>query len=53
MAVELVQLAAGFCLPVTPNLLERVQQEFELTEEQRWAFHQSIQILFEHMQYNE
>uniref|UniRef100_W5KWE0 Small ribosomal subunit protein mS39 n=1 Tax=Astyanax mexicanus TaxID=7994 RepID=W5KWE0_ASTMX len=34
-AVELVQISASFCLPVTPSLIERVQQEFELTEEQR------------------
>ncbi|KAK3535567.1 hypothetical protein QTP70_016844 [Hemibagrus guttatus] len=34
-AVELVQLSASFCLPVTPHLIERVQQEFELTDEQK------------------
>ncbi|MCI4379742.1 hypothetical protein PGIGA_G00231890 [Pangasianodon gigas] len=34
-AVELVQISAGFCLPVTPNLIERVQQEFELNDEQK------------------
>ncbi|KAF4085619.1 hypothetical protein AMELA_G00097110 [Ameiurus melas] len=34
-AVELVQISASFCLPVTPNLIERVQQEFELTDEQK------------------
>lgn len=36
-AVELVQLSAGFCLPTTPALVQRVQQEFELTEEQKEA----------------
>uniref|UniRef100_A0A8C1XGD1 Pentatricopeptide repeat domain 3 n=1 Tax=Cyprinus carpio TaxID=7962 RepID=A0A8C1XGD1_CYPCA len=34
-AVELVQISAGFCLPGTPKLIQRVQQEFELTEQQR------------------
>ncbi|XP_016087950.1 pentatricopeptide repeat domain-containing protein 3, mitochondrial-like [Sinocyclocheilus grahami] len=34
-AVELVQISAGFCLPETPKLIQRVQQEFELTEGQR------------------
>ncbi|KAI5104991.1 pentatricopeptide repeat domain-containing protein 3, mitochondrial precursor [Silurus meridionalis] len=34
-AVELVQISASFCLPVTPHLIERAQQEFELTDEQR------------------
>lgn len=34
-AVELVQISAGFCLPETPKLIQRVQQEFELTEQQR------------------
>ncbi|XP_066504790.1 small ribosomal subunit protein mS39 [Hoplias malabaricus] len=34
-AVELVQISASFCLPVTPNLMKRVQQEFVLTEEQK------------------
>ncbi|XP_076878848.1 small ribosomal subunit protein mS39 [Brachyhypopomus gauderio] len=34
-AVELVQISVSFCLPVTPYLLERVQQEFELNEEQK------------------
>uniref|UniRef100_A0AAR2IJH3 Small ribosomal subunit protein mS39 n=1 Tax=Pygocentrus nattereri TaxID=42514 RepID=A0AAR2IJH3_PYGNA len=34
-AVELVQISASFCLSITPNLMERVQQEFDLTEEQR------------------
>ncbi|XP_062856226.1 small ribosomal subunit protein mS39 [Trichomycterus rosablanca] len=34
-AVELVQISASFCLPVTPKLIDRVQQEFELTEEQK------------------
>ncbi|XP_060783415.1 small ribosomal subunit protein mS39 isoform X1 [Neoarius graeffei] len=34
-AVELVRLSASFCLPVTPNLIERVQEEFELTDEQK------------------
>lgn len=34
-AVELVQISAGFCLPMTPKLIQRVQQEFELTEQQR------------------
>uniref|UniRef100_A0A673LN43 Small ribosomal subunit protein mS39 n=1 Tax=Sinocyclocheilus rhinocerous TaxID=307959 RepID=A0A673LN43_9TELE len=32
-AVELVQISAGFCLPETPKLIQRVQQEFELTEQ--------------------
>uniref|UniRef100_A0A8C1BP74 Small ribosomal subunit protein mS39 n=1 Tax=Cyprinus carpio carpio TaxID=630221 RepID=A0A8C1BP74_CYPCA len=32
-AVELVQISAGFCLPGTPKLIQRVQQEFELTEQ--------------------
>uniref|UniRef100_A0A671SAH1 Small ribosomal subunit protein mS39 n=1 Tax=Sinocyclocheilus anshuiensis TaxID=1608454 RepID=A0A671SAH1_9TELE len=31
-AVELVQISAGFCLPETPKLIQRVQQEFELTD---------------------
>uniref|UniRef100_A0A6Q2Z6R2 Small ribosomal subunit protein mS39 n=1 Tax=Esox lucius TaxID=8010 RepID=A0A6Q2Z6R2_ESOLU len=35
-AVELVQISASFCLPSTPNLAQRVLQEFELSEEQRW-----------------
>ncbi|KAI5624783.1 pentatricopeptide repeat domain-containing protein 3, mitochondrial precursor [Silurus asotus] len=34
-AVELVQISASFCLPITPHLIERAQQEFELTDEQR------------------
>ncbi|KAG7329005.1 hypothetical protein KOW79_007179 [Hemibagrus wyckioides] len=34
-AVELVQISASFCLPVTPHLIERVQKEFELTDEQK------------------
>lgn len=34
-ALELVQISAGFCLPMTPKLIQRVQQEFELTEQQR------------------
>ncbi|XP_059372473.1 small ribosomal subunit protein mS39 [Carassius carassius] len=34
-AVELVQISAGFCLPGTPKLIQRVLQEFELTEQQR------------------
>lgn len=34
-AVELVRISASFCLPLTPNLIERVQQEFELTDEQK------------------
>ncbi|XP_010896861.1 pentatricopeptide repeat domain-containing protein 3, mitochondrial [Esox lucius] len=34
-AVELVQISASFCLPSTPNLAQRVLQEFELSEEQR------------------
>ncbi|XP_063045868.1 small ribosomal subunit protein mS39 [Engraulis encrasicolus] len=36
-AVELVQLSAGFCLPTIPKLIEKVQQEFELTKEQKEA----------------
>ncbi|XP_072520427.1 small ribosomal subunit protein mS39 [Salminus brasiliensis] len=34
-AVKLVQISASFFLPVTSSLQERVQQEFELTEEQK------------------
>ncbi|RXN23744.1 pentatricopeptide repeat domain-containing mitochondrial [Labeo rohita] len=34
-AVELVQISAGFCLPETPKLIQRVQQEFELSEQQK------------------
>ncbi|XP_048087031.1 pentatricopeptide repeat domain-containing protein 3, mitochondrial [Alosa alosa] len=34
-AVELVQLAATYCLPVTPTLIERVEQEFELTKDHK------------------
>uniref|UniRef100_A0A6Q2XVU3 Small ribosomal subunit protein mS39 n=1 Tax=Esox lucius TaxID=8010 RepID=A0A6Q2XVU3_ESOLU len=36
-AVELVQISASFCLPSTPNLAQRVLQEFELSEEQRYG----------------
>ncbi|XP_030621674.1 small ribosomal subunit protein mS39 [Chanos chanos] len=36
-AVELVQISASFCLPITPKLIDRVQQEFELSEEQKNA----------------
>uniref|UniRef100_A0A8C1KFD7 Pentatricopeptide repeat domain 3 n=1 Tax=Cyprinus carpio TaxID=7962 RepID=A0A8C1KFD7_CYPCA len=31
-ALELVQISAGFCLPGTPKLIQRVQQEFLLSE---------------------
>uniref|UniRef100_UPI003D9C95AA small ribosomal subunit protein mS39 precursor n=1 Tax=Danio rerio TaxID=7955 RepID=UPI003D9C95AA len=34
-AVELVQISAAFCLSETPKLLQRVQQEFELSEEHK------------------
>uniref|UniRef100_A0A671NYC6 Small ribosomal subunit protein mS39 n=1 Tax=Sinocyclocheilus anshuiensis TaxID=1608454 RepID=A0A671NYC6_9TELE len=34
-AVELVQISAGFCLPETPKLIQRVQQEFQLSEQQK------------------
>ncbi|KAM9471069.1 small ribosomal subunit protein mS39 [Clarias gariepinus] len=34
-AVELIQISAGLCLPITPQLIERVQQEFELSDEQK------------------
>lgn len=34
-AMELVQLSASYCLPVTPKLIERVQQEFKLTEDDK------------------
>ncbi|XP_073677039.1 small ribosomal subunit protein mS39 [Garra rufa] len=34
-AVELMQISAGFCLPETPKLIQRVQQEFELSEQQK------------------
>ncbi|KAF5896940.1 pentatricopeptide repeat domain-containing protein 3, mitochondrial [Clarias magur] len=34
-AVELVQISASLCLPLTPQLIERVQQEFELSDEQK------------------
>lgn len=34
-AVELVQLSASYCLPLTPTLIDRVQQEFELTEDHK------------------
>uniref|UniRef100_A0A8C1KFT5 Small ribosomal subunit protein mS39 n=1 Tax=Cyprinus carpio TaxID=7962 RepID=A0A8C1KFT5_CYPCA len=31
-ALELVQISAGFCLPGTPKLIQRVQQEFLLSD---------------------
>uniref|UniRef100_A0A9J7YQX7 Small ribosomal subunit protein mS39 n=1 Tax=Cyprinus carpio carpio TaxID=630221 RepID=A0A9J7YQX7_CYPCA len=34
-ALELVQISAGFCLPGTPKLIQRVQQEFLLSEQQK------------------
>uniref|UniRef100_A0A4W4F5W6 Small ribosomal subunit protein mS39 n=1 Tax=Electrophorus electricus TaxID=8005 RepID=A0A4W4F5W6_ELEEL len=34
-AVALVQISASFCLPLTSHLIKRVQQEFELNEEQK------------------
>ncbi|XP_051515000.1 pentatricopeptide repeat domain-containing protein 3, mitochondrial [Myxocyprinus asiaticus] len=34
-AVELVQISAGFCLPETQKLIERVQKDFELSEQQK------------------
>ena len=34
-AVELVQMSARYCLAGTPMLTERVQKEFELTEDHR------------------
>lgn len=34
-AVELLLISAGLCLPATPALIQRVQQEFELTDEQK------------------
>ncbi|XP_067240770.1 small ribosomal subunit protein mS39 [Chanodichthys erythropterus] len=34
-AVELVQISAGFCLPETPELIQRIQQEFELSEQHK------------------
>lgn len=34
-AVELVQISAGFCLAGTPKLIQRVQQEFLLSEQQK------------------
>ncbi|ROK80933.1 Pentatricopeptide repeat domain-containing protein 3, mitochondrial [Anabarilius grahami] len=34
-AVELVQISAGFCLPETPKLIQRIQQEFELSEQHK------------------
>ncbi|XP_062381442.1 small ribosomal subunit protein mS39 [Sardina pilchardus] len=34
-AVELVQVAASYCLPITPTLIEKVEQEFELTEDHK------------------
>ncbi|XP_052010630.1 pentatricopeptide repeat domain-containing protein 3, mitochondrial [Xyrauchen texanus] len=33
-AVELVQISAGFCLPETQKLIERVRKDFELSEQQ-------------------
>lgn len=37
-AMELVQISASFCLPSTPKLAERVLQEFELSEEQKYDY---------------
>ncbi|TST60383.1 Pentatricopeptide repeat domain-containing protein 3, mitochondrial [Bagarius yarrelli] len=34
-AVDLVQMSASFCLPITLQLIEKVQQEFKLTNEQK------------------
>ncbi|XP_055033757.2 small ribosomal subunit protein mS39 [Misgurnus anguillicaudatus] len=34
-AVELLRISAGFCLPEISKLIERVRQEFQLTEEQK------------------
>lgn len=36
-AVELVQISAGFCLPETPKLIQRIQQEFELSEQHKYV----------------
>ncbi|XP_056625594.1 pentatricopeptide repeat domain-containing protein 3, mitochondrial isoform X2 [Triplophysa dalaica] len=34
-AVELLQITAGFCLPEMSKLIERVQKEFQLSEQQK------------------
>jgi len=38
MAVELVQMSAGFFLSATPKLAQRALSEFNLTTEQRSAY---------------
>ncbi|XP_077073352.1 small ribosomal subunit protein mS39 [Siphateles boraxobius] len=34
-AVELVKISAGFCLPDTHTLIQRIQQEFELSQQHK------------------
>uniref|UniRef100_A0A4W4F663 Small ribosomal subunit protein mS39 n=1 Tax=Electrophorus electricus TaxID=8005 RepID=A0A4W4F663_ELEEL len=46
-AVALVQISASFCLPLTSHLIKRVQQEFELNEEQKNTLSQLESSLFE------